>query len=67
MFEHIQQEPNTTITVSVENQTITNNASGQSEFFDINAYKKECLLKGFDDIDYLLNKKDLIEAYETAN
>ncbi|HQF11588.1 MAG TPA: 3-isopropylmalate dehydratase small subunit, partial [Paludibacteraceae bacterium] len=49
-----------------ENQTITNNATGKSEKFDINVYKKECLIKGLDDIDYLLSKKDLIEAYEAS-
>jgi len=48
----------------LENQTITNNVTEKSEKFIINAYKKECFLKGFDDIDYLLSKKEIIEAYE---
>ena len=49
------------------NQTISNNTSGKSETFEINAYKKDCLLNGFDDIDYLLSKKALIEGWEKKN
>jgi 3-isopropylmalate/(R)-2-methylmalate dehydratase small subunit len=64
IFDHIKQNPKATLTVRLENQTVTDNTSGQSESFDINVYKKECLLKGFDDIDYLLSKKAAIEAYE---
>ena len=66
IFQSVKENPNATLTVDLENQTITNNATGNSEKFDINAYKKECLLKGLDDIDYLLSKKNLIEAYETS-
>jgi 3-isopropylmalate/(R)-2-methylmalate dehydratase small subunit len=66
IFQSVKENPNVTLTVDLENQTITNNATGNSEKFDINAYKKECLLKGLDDIDYLLSKKNLIEAYETS-
>jgi len=66
IFQSVNENPNTTLTVDLENQTITNNATGKSEKFDINAYKKECLLKGLDDIDYLLSKKNLIEAYEAS-
>ena len=64
LFESVDKNPQMTVTVNLENQTITNNATGKSEKFAINAYKKECFLKGFDDIDYLLNKKETIEAYE---
>jgi len=67
IFESIEKNPQTTLTVDLENQLITNNASGKSEKFAINVYKKECFLKGFDDIDYLLNNKELIEAYEKRN
>ena len=56
-----------TLTVDLENQTITIDATGASEKFDINAYKKKCMLNGYDDIDYLLNMKEEIEAYEKAN
>jgi len=61
---NINDNPKATVTVDLNNQTITNNANGQSEHFEINSYKKECLLNGFDDIDYLLNRKDLIEKFE---
>lgn len=53
-----------TLTINLEEQTITNNATGKQEKFDINPYKKECLLKGLDDIDYLLSNKSLIESFE---
>ncbi|WP_198931755.1 3-isopropylmalate dehydratase small subunit [Labilibacter marinus] len=53
-----------TVVVNLEEQTITNKANGKSESFDINSYKKNCLLNGFDDIDYLMNAKDEIETYE---
>lgn len=64
IFECVKNNPKATLTIDLEKQTITNNETGKSESFDINAYKKECLLKGLDDIDYLLSKKDLIEKYE---
>ncbi|MDR1876859.1 MAG: 3-isopropylmalate dehydratase small subunit [Flavobacteriaceae bacterium] len=64
LFENIHSNPQNTVTIDLENQTITNNATGNSETFEINTYKKECLQKGLDDIDYLLSKKDKIEEYE---
>jgi len=64
LFVSVKTDPKTTLTIDLENQTITNNATGKSEKFDINPYKKECLLKGLDDIDYLLSKKELTEKYE---
>lgn len=64
LFESINSNPKASLTVDLENQTITNDSNGKSESFEINVYKKECLLNGLDDIDYLLNKKDMIEAYE---
>ena len=67
IFEAVEKNPKATLTVDLENQLITNNAAGKSEKFTINAYKKECFLKGFDDIDYLLSKKENIEAYEKQN
>jgi len=66
IFLNVNENSKMTLTVDLENQTITNNANGKTESFAINAYKKECLLNGLDDIDYLLSKKDLIEAYETS-
>lgn len=64
IFESVNKNPKTTLTVNLENQVIINNATRQSEKFAINTYKKECFLNGFDDIDYLLSKKDKIEEYE---
>lgn len=55
-----------TLTVDLENQTIIIDATGESETFDINSYKKTCLLNGYDDIDFLLSLKPEIEAYEVA-
>ncbi len=56
-----------TITIDVEKQTITIDATGEQEIFEINPYKKTCLLNGYDDIDYLINHKPQIEAYESQN
>ena len=64
IFDAVNKDPKVTLTVDLENQKITNNATGKSENFAINSYKKECFLQGFDDIDYLLNRKDSIEKYE---
>jgi 3-isopropylmalate/(R)-2-methylmalate dehydratase small subunit len=61
------QGANDTLTVDLEAQTITIDATGAQEKFEINAYKKTCMLNGYDDIDYLLNMKPEIEAYEKAN
>jgi 3-isopropylmalate/(R)-2-methylmalate dehydratase small subunit len=64
VFASVLADAKTTLTVDLENQTVTNNATGRYENFEINAYKKDCLLNGLDDIDYLLSKKTQIEAYE---
>jgi len=64
VFASVSADPKATLTIDLLNQTITSNATGKSESFVINAYKKECLVNGLDDIDYLLSKKPLIEAYE---
>jgi 3-isopropylmalate/(R)-2-methylmalate dehydratase small subunit len=53
-----------TLSVCLEDQTITIDATGAIEKFDINAYKKTCLLNGYDDIDYLLSNKAAIENFE---
>ncbi len=67
LFESIEKNPKMEVKVDLPNQTVTNLATGESETFEINAYKKECLMKGYDDIDYLLSNKGLIEAYEKKN
>ncbi|NDV95235.1 3-isopropylmalate dehydratase small subunit [Dysgonomonas sp. 521] len=64
IFASVNADPKATLTIDLEKQSITNNATGKSEFFEINPYKKECLLKGLDDIDYLLSKKEVTEQYE---
>lgn len=67
LFRHIQANPASTVTVDLAAQTITDNTSGVSEHFEINPYKKNCLLNGYDDIDYLLSKKPDIEAWEISH
>ncbi len=64
LFDAVEENPKTTVTVDLESQTITNNSSGTKESFEINAYKKMCLLEGLDDIDYLLSNQEAIDTYE---
>ena len=59
------QDNNTELTVNLEKQTITINSTGEQEHFEINNYKKTCLLNGYDDIDYLLSIKKEIQQFET--
>lgn len=66
IFDSVDKDAKVTLTVDLKNQKITNNATGKFENFDINPYKKECFLEGLDDIDYLLSKKDKIEAFEKS-
>lgn len=67
LFASIAADPQTEVEVDLPAQTITNLATGQSESFEINSYKKHCLMNGLDDIDYLLTTKAKIEAYECAS
>lgn len=60
----IAADPKTKITVDLEAQTIGIDGSNHSESFEIDAYKKTCMINGYDDIDYLLSKKETIEAFE---
>ena len=64
MFNAIEADPKSEIKVDLENQFIQITASGESEHFEINAYKKVCMINGFDNIDYLLSIKDKIKEYE---
>jgi 3-isopropylmalate/(R)-2-methylmalate dehydratase small subunit len=57
-------ENGATLSIDVEAQTITIDKTGESEKFNINHYKKTCLLNGYDDIDYLINIKDEIANFE---
>ncbi len=66
VFEAIDKDPATQMRVDLVNQEITLLATGEKESFEINSYKKECLLNGYDDIDYLLSLKDKIEQFEKS-
>ena len=67
LFASIEADPKMLVEVDVPNQTITNKATGNSEHFEINGYKKHCLMNGLDDIDFLVANKDKIEAWENAS
>lgn len=67
LFESINNNPKTEVKVDLPNQTVTNMANGKSEKFEINGYKKHCLINGLDDIDYLIQNKDKIEQWENQN
>lgn len=64
LFACIETDPATQVEVNLPEQTITNLANGDKEHFEINGYKKYCLENGLDDIDYLVEHKAAIEAYE---
>lgn len=64
IFESIRKDAKTLLTVDLPNQKIINEATGRSEEFEINGYKKYCLMNALDDIDFLLENKDKIEAWE---
>jgi 3-isopropylmalate/(R)-2-methylmalate dehydratase small subunit len=63
IFEAVKEDPKTEVTVDLGAQTVTLNATGAQESFEISAYKKQNLQNGFDDIDYLLNIKSSIEGF----
>lgn len=67
LFDSILENPSTMVKVDLPNQMVTNQATGHSEQFEINGYKKHCLMNGIDDIDYLLQNKDKIEEWERRN
>ena len=64
LFLTIQNDPKTQVMVDLPNQTVTNLATGHSEQFEINGYKKHCLMNGLDDIDFLVASKDKITTWE---
>lgn len=64
LFETIAVDPKAKVRVDVPAQTVTNLATGRTESFELNGYKKYCLMNALDDIDYLLEQKAKIEAYE---
>lgn len=63
IFKEIYADPSVELNINLENQTITISSTGSKESFDINGYKKNNMLNGFDDIDYLQNIKEDIEAF----
>ncbi|MFZ5971894.1 MAG: 3-isopropylmalate dehydratase small subunit [Bacteroidota bacterium] len=65
VFLSVESNPETQVTVDLENQTIT--VAGKSESFEINPYKKACLINGYDDIDYLLSLKKEIKEFDLAH
>lgn len=66
LFSSIDKDPNTLVEVDLPNQTVTNKATGESQKFEINGYKKYCLMNALDDIDFLLENKGKTEAWEEA-
>ncbi len=67
LFASIAENPDTVVRVDLPNQTVTNTANGDQETFEINSFKKHCLMNGLDDIDYLVENKDKIESWEENN
>ena len=66
LFEEIKNNPNSSLEVDLEAQKITILSSQKSESFEIDSYKKTCLINGYDDIDFLVSVKDEVEAFEKA-
>ncbi len=64
LFASIEADPQTSVTIDLPAQTVRNNATGRTESFEINPYKKQCLTEGLDDIEYLLSRRDDIETFE---
>ena len=67
LFASIDANPQTEVKVDLPQQTVTNMSTGRSEHFDINGYKKHCLMNGLDDIDFLVEHQDKIEEWEHGN
>lgn len=64
VFSQVKEDAASEVEIDLEKQTITLLSTGQAASFEINPYKKHCLLNGLDDIDFLISKKDAIEAFE---
>ena len=64
LFHAIEADAKTEFEINLETQTISIKETNLSESFDIDPYKKTCMINGYDDIDYLLSKKEIIEAFE---
>ncbi len=66
IFGTIEAKPAARFTIDLEAQTFTNEETGTTTRFEIDEYKKTCLINGYDDIDFLLSQRDKIEAFETS-
>ena len=66
IFKAVDNNAKSALEVDLENQTVTIVETGAKESFEINPYKKSCLINGYDDIDFILNQKQLIEEFEVA-
>ncbi|QXU40361.1 3-isopropylmalate dehydratase small subunit [Pedobacter sp. D749] len=66
IFKAVDNNPKSALEVDLENQTVTIIETGAQESFEINPYKKSCLINGYDDIDFILNQKQLIKEFEQA-
>jgi 3-isopropylmalate/(R)-2-methylmalate dehydratase small subunit len=64
LFRQVEQDPQTQLVVDLPTQTLTVPVWEESIGFELDPYKKECLINGYDDIDFLLNQKEAIAAYE---
>lgn len=64
LFDSIHKDPDIEVTINLPEQSIKNEATGEIEHFDINPFKKECLIEGLDDLEYLLKKREDIERFE---
>lgn len=64
IFEMVHQNPHTELIVDLEKQNVMLTETGDQIEFEINPYKKSCLINGYDDIDFILNQKNLIESFE---
>jgi len=67
IFEAIENDPNAILEINLENQSISISNSSEVEFFEMDPYKKICLLNGYDDIDFLLSQKAIISTFEENN
>ena len=67
LFDSIAEDHQTEVEVDLPRQTVTNKKTGRSETFEINAFKKHCLMNGLDDIDYLVENQDKTIAWEQRN
>ncbi len=66
IFAEIEKNPKVNIEIDLPQQTATLSSTGTVESFEINAYKKQCLISGYDDIDFLLANKEAIETWEKS-